>query len=174
MNDDADGRFPSLAPLLLRVAGWLERGGLKLAVAESCTGGLIAAACTSLPGSSRWFEAGFVVYSIPAKISMLGVPGDLISSAGVVSGPVAEAMARGVLSRSAADIAISVTGIAGPEDSGTIPAGSVWLGWAARGSGCCVTQAFHFHGDRSAVRMQAVRAALEYVTALEVNPRFDD
>lgn len=170
MSGVTDGRFSSLVPLLQRVSTWLEDRGLKLAVAESCTGGLIAAACTSMPGSSVWFEAGFVTYSIPAKIRMLDVPADLISRFGVVSGPVAEAMATGALHRCAADIAVSVTGIAGPADSAAEPAGSVWLAWAVRRPASCRAEHFVFAGDRDAVRFQAVQAALERIPGLAAGP----
>ena len=133
--------------------------GWQLAVAESCTGGLIAAACTDLAGSSAWFERGFVTYSNAAKTDLLGVPESLLSQHGAVSEPVAVAMAQGALRRSRAHIAVSVTGIAGPSGATAgKPVGMVCFGFAsAKGVS---TATMHFNGDRAAVRTQAVGYAL--------------
>jgi nicotinamide-nucleotide amidase len=134
-----------------------------LATAESCTGGLIAAACTSIAGSSDWFDRGFVTYSNDAKTDMLGVPPTLIQAHGAVSQPVALAMAQGALARSAAHWAVAVTGVAGP--GGAMPGkpvGTVWLAWAQQ-AGAAAPQAelFQFSGDRASVRSQTVLRALQ-------------
>jgi nicotinamide-nucleotide amidase len=132
-----------------------------MAAAESCTGGLIAAACTSVAGSSDWFERGFVTYSNEAKHEMLGVPVALIASHGAVSEPVARAMAEGALGHSPADWAVAVTGIAGP--GGAVPGkpvGTVWLAVAHRGAATRV-QLLQLGGDRAAIREQTVRQALQ-------------
>ncbi|HEY9067754.1 MAG TPA: nicotinamide-nucleotide amidohydrolase family protein, partial [Burkholderiaceae bacterium] len=106
----------------------LRRAGLTIASAESCTGGLIAAACTGIAGSSDWFERGFVTYSNEAKTESLGVPAALIAAHGAVSDAVARAMAEGALAHSRAQIAVAVTGIAGPGGgSPGKPVGTVWM-----------------------------------------------
>ncbi len=132
----------------------------QLALAESCTGGLIAAACTDLAGSSAWFERGFVTYSNASKTDMLGVPADLIAQHGAVSEPVAAAMAQGALQRSRAHIAASVTGIAGPSGATAgKPVGMVCFGFATDQGVHTETQ--YFAGDRAAVRLQAVGYVLQ-------------
>lgn len=136
-----------------------------LATAESCTGGLVAASCTSVSGSSEWFDCGFVTYTLDAKKALLGVPESLLATYGAVSEPVASSMARGALLRCHADIAVSITGIAGP-DGGEVdrPVGTVWFGWAMREEGRPViaqTSAFDLEGDRGQIREQAVTVALE-------------
>lgn len=149
------------------LAGLLLARGQSLATAESCTGGLIAASCTELAGSSAWFERGFVTYSNAAKTELLGVPAELIDRHGAVSEEVAKAMAAGALARSRADIAVAVTGVAGPTGgSEAKPVGTVWLAWAQRGHhGTHDTVAVHaekvwFPGDRRAVRGATVAHAL--------------
>lgn len=138
----------------LRARSWM------LATAESCTGGLIAAACTELAGSSDWFERGFVTYSNAAKHQMLGVDEALIRTQGAVSEPVALAMAAGALARSSAQLVVSVTGIAGPGGgSADKPVGLVWMATAVRG-GAAQASCFRFAGDRRAVREAAVNEAL--------------
>jgi nicotinamide-nucleotide amidase len=141
----------------------LEAWGRRLATAESCTGGLIAGAITAVPGSSRWFDRGFVTYANEAKVEMLGVSADTLASAGAVSEAVAAEMAAGALARSRADVAVAVTGIAGP-DGGTPakPVGTVCFAWARRG-GAVATATLHFPGDRAAVRAATVAAALRGV-----------
>ena len=131
-----------------------------LATAESCTGGMIAAACTDLSGSSQWFERGFVTYSNEAKAEMLGVPAGLIATHGAVSEPVARAMALGAVAHSRAQVAVAVTGIAGPA-GGTAdkPVGTVWFGWNVNGT--ITTDTRRFDGDRAAVRTATVRYALQ-------------
>lgn len=138
----------------LRARSWM------LATAESCTGGLVAAACTELAGSSDWFERGFVTYSNAAKHQMLGVDEALIRTQGAVSEPVALAMAAGALARSSAQLVVSVTGIAGPGGgSADKPVGLVWMATAVRG-GAVQASCFRFAGDRRAVREAAVNEAL--------------
>lgn len=146
----------------------LLRRGSRLATAESCTGGLIAAALTDIAGSSDIFERGFVTYSNESKTEMLGVPAELIASVGAVSEEVAAAMAEGALRHAPADIALSVTGIAGPGGgSATKPVGLVWFGCAVRGGPVTTAHAV-FPGDRGQVRAQAVAFGLKVVeTACE-------
>ena len=135
--------------------------GLTVATAESCTGGLVAAALTAIAGSSDVMERGFVTYSNEAKTAMLGVPAALIAQEGAVSEKVARAMAAGALHRSAASLAVSVTGIAGPGGgSAAKPVGLVWFGCARRG-GAVRTLRRVFPGDRSAVRHAAAMQALD-------------
>lgn len=136
-----------------------------LATAESCTGGLIAAACTDLAGSSAWFERGFVTYSNAAKTELLGVPADLIGTHGAVSDAVVRAMALGAVAHSHAQVAVAVTGVAGPGGgSDDKPVGTVWLAWNVCGhvtAECC-----HFAGDRAAVRQATVLRILKQLTEL--------
>lgn len=147
-------------PAVLALARALRQRGGSIATAESCTGGLIAAACTSVAGSSDWFERGFVTYSNEAKAQMLGVPAALIAQHGAVSEEVARAMAEGALRQSAARFSVAVTGIAGP--GGAVPGkpvGTVWLAWAQRG-GAVQAERLQLPGDRAAVRTQTVAQAL--------------
>jgi nicotinamide-nucleotide amidase len=135
-----------------------------LATAESCTGGLIAASCTERAGSSTWFERGYVTYSNASKAECLGVPMAIIESEGAVSEPVARAMAQGALLQAQAQVAVAVTGIAGPDGgSETKPVGTVWVSWAFPEH--IASQCFHFAGDRALVRWQTVEAALEGLQA---------
>jgi nicotinamide-nucleotide amidase len=137
----------------------LQARGLTLATAESCTGGLIVAALTSVPGSSATVLAGFVTYSNEAKAKMLGVDPAVIAAEGAVSEPVARAMAEGALARSGADLAVSVTGIAGPGGATPgKPVGLVHLAAASRG-GATLAERHVFAGDRAAVRAASVDAA---------------
>lgn len=155
-----------ITPLVEPLAEVLRTRGLKLATAESCTGGLIAAACTSIAGSSDWFERGFVTYSNAAKTEMLGVDAALIATHGAVSDPVVRAMAEGALARSGADLVLAVTGIAGP--GGAVPGkpvGTVWLASARRGS-AVQAERLQLDGDRAAVRAQTVMLALQRALAL--------
>jgi nicotinamide-nucleotide amidase len=142
--------------------------GLKIATAESCTGGLIAATLTAVAGSSDVFERGWVTYSNQAKSESLGVPDKLIAELGAVSAEVAEAMASGVLHRSQADVAVSVTGIAGPGGgSAQKPVGLVFIG-LARKDGWSQVERCEFEGGRDEVRRHAVARALAHLaTALE-------
>jgi nicotinamide-nucleotide amidase len=141
------------------VADLLLKKQLYLVTAESCTGGLIAAACTDRAGSSAWFERGFVTYSNLAKTELLGVPERVLRRAGAVCGPVAKAMAEGALAHSHAQVAVAVTGVAGPSGgSPAKPVGTVWFGFALPGQ--VLAEKCHFDGDRAAVRQATVRHAL--------------
>ncbi len=143
-----------------------ERAGLTVATAESCTGGLVAATLTDIAGSSAVVERGFVTYSNRAKTELLGVPQALIEAHGAVSAEVAEAMARGALARSPADLAVSLTGIAGPAGATeSKPVGLVYVGAARRG-GAAAHRRFVFPGDRAAVRRAGVEAALDSLADL--------
>lgn len=145
--------------LVEALAAVLRQRGWMLATAESCTGGLIAAACTDLAGSSDWFERGFVSYSNTAKTELLGVSAALIEAHGAVSEPVARAMAEGALAHSKAQVSVAVTGIAGPTGgSKDKPVGTVWFGWCVDGH--TGTEMHRFDGDRAAVRAQTVQWAL--------------
>jgi nicotinamide-nucleotide amidase len=142
-----------------------RQAGKRLATAESCTGGLIAGCLTEIAGSSDVVERGFVTYSNEAKQEMLAVPADLITRVGAVSAEVARAMAEGALAASPADVAVSVTGIAGPGGgSPAKPVGLVFLARAARG-GAATVERHVFAGDRAAVRLASLRAALRLLQA---------
>jgi nicotinamide-nucleotide amidase len=149
---------------VLALAAALRRRHWHLASAESCTGGLIAAACTAVAGSSDWFERGFVTYSNAAKSDMLGVDPALIAAHGAVSEPVARAMAEGAVQRAGVDLGVAVTGIAGPGGATPgKPVGTVWLALARRDASTGVqlrAELLQLQGDRAAVREQAVRRAL--------------
>jgi nicotinamide-nucleotide amidase len=148
-------------PLVRELAAALQPAGLQIVTAESCTGGLIAAACTELAGSSQWFERGFVTYSNEAKIEAIGVDAALIAAFGAVSEEVARAMAAGALARSRAHLAVAVTGVAGPGGgSRAKPVGTVWLALAGRG-GAVEAERLQLDGDRAAVRAQTVQRALQ-------------
>ena len=162
-----------ISQLVSQLAQVLQDRKWMLATAESCTGGLIAAACTELAGSSAWFERGFVTYSNAAKTELLGVEAALIEAHGAVSEPVARAMALGALARSHAHIAVAVTGIAGPGGgSADKPVGTVCLGWAWRvGDGVeSRAETKWFKGSREAVRRAtvgwAVAGLIDLATAL--------
>ncbi len=154
---------PALYEAAAAAARALTDRGWRVVTAESCTGGLIAATCTGLSGSSQWFDRGFVTYSNQAKIDQLGVSPELLAQHGAVSEPVARAMAQGALQRSAAQVAVAVTGIAGP--SGQVPGkpvGTVHLAVAAQGLATRHAR-FQFEGDRQAVREAAVCVALSWI-----------
>ncbi|MGR9086532.1 MAG: CinA family protein [Gammaproteobacteria bacterium] len=144
-----------------RLGQVLGTRGLTLALAESCTGGWISQCITEIPGSSKWFDRGFVTYSNEAKMEMLGVSGHTLGTRGAVSRETAIEMAEGALAHSRAHIALAVTGIAGP-DGGTEekPVGLVFLAWQVKGMDCrCIEQ--HFKGNRHEVRYQTVRKAMQ-------------
>lgn len=162
----------TVAPLAIAIGEALLARGAKVATAESCTGGWIAKVLTDIPGSSGWFERGWVTYSNAAKHEDLGVPEDLLSAHGAVSEAVVAAMARGALGRARADFAIAVSGVAGPAGGTTAkPVGTVWTAWAWRDGDveryraeCRV-----FAGDREAIRYQTVIFALQQLLA-ELRP----
>jgi nicotinamide-nucleotide amidase len=148
-----------LAAAVQAVADTLLRRQWMLATAESCTGGMVAAACTDLAGSSAWLERGFVTYSNAAKTQMLSVDAQLIASHGAVSEPVARAMAQGALQHSAAQVALAITGVAGPGGgSDAKPVGTVWFAFA--GPWGVHSEVQHFGGERAAVRQAAALHAL--------------
>ena len=153
---------PVLCGLL---ADLLLKKELKLVTAESCTGGMISAACTDLAGSSNWFERGFVTYSNDAKTELLGVEARLLKRAGAVCEGAARAMVMGALAHSHAQVAVAVTGVAGPTGgSPAKPVGTVWFGFAVPGQ--VITEKCHFEGDRAAVRTATVRHALTRLVEL--------
>ena len=162
-NSDLD-----LARLAARVGRHLAKTQRAVATAESCTGGWIAKALTDIAGSSQWFGEGFVTYSDASKQRRLGVPRAVIDQNGAVSEATVRAMVTGALNRTRAQLAVAVTGIAGP--GGAVPGkpvGTVWLAWAQRrGRKVRVAvQLRHFRGDRDAVRRKTVRAALQGLLA---------
>ncbi|HZB93575.1 MAG TPA: nicotinamide-nucleotide amidohydrolase family protein [Stellaceae bacterium] len=158
----ADAALENVAAAVLTAC----RGqGLHLATAESCTGGMVAAALTDIAGSSDVVERGFVTYSNAAKRELLGVPEALLVAHGAVSSEVAAAMAAGALGAAPVDLAVSITGIAGPGGATpTKPVGLVWFGCGRRG-GNIATEHHVFPGDRAAVRLAATRRALELLLA---------
>jgi nicotinamide-nucleotide amidase len=150
---------PAVGELVGDLAQRLLARGWMLATAESCTGGMIAAACTDLSGSSGWFDRGFVTYSNDAKTQMLGVDAALIARHGAVSEVVARAMAFGAARHSGAQVSVAVTGIAGPGGgSADKPVGTVWFGF--RVDGQLSSETHLFPGDRAAVRAATVQRAL--------------
>ena len=153
-----------LKRLAERVGRHLLSEGRRAVTAESCTGGWVAKALTDVAGSSDWFVEGFVTYSNESKVRRLGVPRAVLRRHGAVSEATVRAMAAGALRRSKAQVAVAVTGIAGP--GGAVPGkpvGTVWLGWATRHSGAIrvATVLRRFRGDRESVRRKTVRAALQ-------------
>jgi nicotinamide-nucleotide amidase len=153
------------AALCQALADALLARGWMMATAESCTGGLIAAACTDLSGSSNWFERGFVTYSNRAKTELLGVDANLIAREGAVSAAVAHAMVLGALRHAPVQAAVAVTGVAGPTGgSAAKPVGTVWFGWNVNGD--VRTQMQRFDGDRTTVRAATVAHALAGLLAM--------
>lgn len=165
-DQESEVREEDLAAQVEALAQACESARLQLAAAESCTGGWLAKLCTDRAGSSVWFERGLVVYSNAAKTDLAGVPSALIQAHGAVSGAVAEALVMGLLARTPADLAVGITGIAGPS-GGTArkPVGLVWIAWQRRGMSALVRE-FRFKGDRGAIRAQAVSAGLQGLLAL--------
>jgi nicotinamide-nucleotide amidase len=158
-----------LASLAREVGAELHAAGRRLVTAESCTGGWIAKLCTDIPGSSDWFDCGFVCYSNAAKARDLGVPEKLIETEGAVSDAVVRAMAEGALERTRANVSIAVSGIAGP--GGAVagkPVGTVWFALARRYEDRleCQGHLIQFDGDRDAVRRQAVQYGLKLLSAM--------
>jgi nicotinamide-nucleotide amidase len=148
-----------------QLAQALKDKGWMLATAESCTGGLIAATCTDLAGSSEWFERGFVTYSNEAKTELLGLDAALIDAHGAVSETVARAMAFGAVRRSRAQVSVAVTGVAGPGGGNKDkPVGTVWFGFMV--DGLLTSELGHFDGDRAAVRAATVQHALRRLLEL--------
>ena len=152
MNDTIDHLVQQLSELLIE-RGWM------MATVESCTGGMISEAITRKPGSSDWYERGFVTYSNEAKQELVGVSSESLCEHGAVSSVVAREMAAGGIQSSRADLAVSVTGVAGP-DGGTEekPVGTVWIAWADR-NGKVIDQGYLFPGDRQQVRLASAQSA---------------
>ena len=151
--------------LTRQLADQLLADGLTISTAESCTGGLIAKTLTDLAGSSAWFDRGFVTYSNAAKIDMLGVQEQTLQQHGAVSEVTAVEMAAGAIRNSQAQVAVSVTGIAGPGGgSSEKPVGTVWFGFAVPGG--ISARGKRFSGDRAAVRMQSLEFALQHLNHL--------
>ncbi len=159
--------FLDLNTSLEIIAQKLVDKGLMVVTAESCTGGMISATCTDLPGSSRWFDRAFIAYSNEAKHEMLGVPMELIEAAGAVSMDVVKSMAKGAYNRAGKGkrIAVAVSGIAGPDGgSDDKPVGTVWFGFAhAKGAGA---HKLLLNGDRAQVRQQTVKKAIQLIDSL--------
>jgi PncC family amidohydrolase len=151
------------------VGGMLQERGLSLATAESCTGGMIGELITAVPGSSAYYVGGVIAYSNEVKAALLGVPAEVLAEHGAVSGAVAEAMAQGIMERTASDVAVTTTGIAGP-GGGTPdkPVGLVFIGLARRGERA-VSRRFVFSGNRKDIRLVASHTALEMVQSLFVS-----
>ena len=154
-----------------QVGNLLHGHQLVMATAESCTGGTLAGALTSVPGSSEWFDRGFVTYSNGAKEQMLGVSPQTLNEHGAVSEAVVLEMARGAIEHSPAHLSVAISGIAGPGGgTGDKPVGTVWVAWGQKlgyAEACC----FHFDGNRFAVREQTVTAALQgVVERLDARP----
>ncbi len=159
MTDDT-----TLLSLAEKVGQFLKDTGRHMVTAESCTGGWIAKALTDVPGSSDWFDCGYITYNNAAKLSMLGVSPKALETDGAVSESVVSDMAQGALARSGVHVAVACSGIAGP--TGAVPGkpvGTVWLAWSAKQGDDIktITRLAAFSGDRESIRRQTVRAALE-------------
>jgi nicotinamide-nucleotide amidase len=155
-----------LRDLAARLGECMTGKGMKLAAAESCTGGWLAKIITDIAGSSAWFVGSVVSYSNEAKQSLLGVSAETLAESGAVSGDTVLEMAAGLFERTDADIAVSISGIAGPGGgSADKPVGLVWLGWGKRDEPVSA-KPFNFPGDREAVRRQSVKQALENLLEL--------
>ena len=155
----------SISQLAAQLGRQLQAAGAQVSTAESCTGGGIAEAITRIPGSSIWFEAGYVTYSNAQKSKQLGVPAELFATVGAVSREVVEAMVRGAQAHSGARYAVAVSGVAGP-DGGSVdkPVGTVWLAWGDGERLHSVRK--QFSGNRQEVRRQTVEAALAGLSRL--------
>lgn len=152
--------------MAIQIGSALKSHGLMLATAESCTGGAVASAITDIAGSSEWFERGFITYSNEAKREMLGVAQDTLTRYGAVSEAVVREMVAGALYHSHAQVALAVSGIAGP--AGGMPGkpvGTVWFAWGIKG-GQCVARLHHLSGNRAEIRMQSVCIAFQGVLDL--------
>jgi nicotinamide-nucleotide amidase len=165
-------RSSDTAALAVEAGRALHSAGLKAVTAESCTGGGVATALTDVPGSSQWFERGYVSYSNAAKLQDLGVEAAVLERHGAVSAAVVEQMAAGALRASGADVAVAVSGVAGP-DGGTAdkPVGLVFMAAVRRGGGVHVVRE-QFAGDRAAVRRAAVAAALALIVLAAAEQNF--
>lgn len=162
MEETMSTQASGIEELVQQLAARLTEKGWMLATAESCTGGMIAAACTDLAGSSQWFERGFVTYSNEAKTEMLGVPAELIAKHGAVSEEVVRAMAEGAIRHSRAQVSIAVTGVAGPSGgSAEKPVGTVWVSW---GLGQSIhSMPLNLQGSRARIRLETTSHILKTV-----------
>ena len=152
--------------MAIQIGSALKSHSLVLATAESCTGGAVASAITDIAGSSEWFERGFITYSNEAKREMLGVAQDTLTRYGAVSEVVVREMVAGALHHSHAQVALAVSGIAGPAGGmPDKPVGTVWFAWGIKG-GQCVAHLHHLSGNRAEIRMQSVRIAFQGVLEL--------
>lgn len=157
----------NLHQLALHVGDHLQTKNVKMVTAESCTGGWVAKVLTDIPGSSKWFERGFVTYSNVAKVETLGVTPQTLAVHGAVSEQTVREMAEGALKHSRGHVAVSISGIAGPEGgSEQKPVGTVWIAWARLGSATHAV-CHRFAGDRRAVRLQSVRVALQGILSID-------
>lgn len=164
-NDLLSKEELSINEIIGLTANLLQEKRWLLATAESCTGGMISAACTDLAGSSAWFERGFVTYSNEAKTELLGVDAALIKQHGAVSEEVAQAMASGAVIHSHAQVSVAVTGVAGPTGgSAAKPVGTVWFGFKVGGQ--LTSEMKRFDGDRAAVRRATVQHAVQRLLEL--------
>jgi nicotinamide-nucleotide amidase len=155
---------PDIQKAVYELADLLKTAKLSISVAESCSGGLLAKMLTDLPGSSAYFLAGVVAYSNNAKSVFLNVPSRLIDSQGAVSAEVAEAMAKGMLTRSGSDLALSITGIAGPDGgSDEKPLGTVYLGLADING--CKSRLLKLSGNRDKIRIDSAGGAIDWATS---------
>lgn len=155
----------SLTELAVALGAALRAVNASVTTAESCTGGGIAEAITRVPGSSQWFEVGFITYSNRQKHQQLNVPYYLLDTYGAVSREVVESMVQGACNNSAAPFGVAVSGIAGPDGGSLLkPVGTVWVAWF--GVGEVYSESYHFAGDREAVRQQAVACALRGLVTL--------
>ena len=154
--------FDEITLLAQRVGEKLQEKGWRLCLAESCTGGGVAEAITRIKGSSQWFEYGFVTYSNQAKQDLLHVEPSLLENYGAVSAQTVEAMVQGALTNSNAQVALAISGIAGP-DGGTAdkPVGTVWFAWVTPEGTEPYSQCCHFKGNRQSIRQQAVMYGLQ-------------
>jgi nicotinamide-nucleotide amidase len=160
-----DTSDPALSALAARAGALLLAARWRVALAESCTGGWVAKCLTDVPGSSQWFERGYVTYSNQSKEQALGVAPGVIETFGAVSRPTAEQMAAGALHSSGAQLALAITGVAGPDGGAPAkPVGLVWFALAAR-SGTASALEQRFDGDREAIRRSAVAIGLELIIA---------
>ena len=158
-----------LASLAEQLGGFMLAAGQRLATAESCTGGWLAKTLTDLPGSSRWFECGYVTYSNEAKVRDLGVLPETLADHGAVSEQTALEMAAGTVRRTGAHVAIAITGVAGPDGGNPEkPVGTVWFAVAFENEREAQARVQHFSGDRESIRRDSVKYALEWLVAIQV------
>lgn len=160
----------SLEKLAAMVGEFCVKHNIKIVTAESCTGGGLSYWLTSVPGSSTWFERGFVTYSNAAKTEMLGVDATLIEQYGAVSEEVAKAMAQGAIAHSHANLSIAITGIAGPDGGATEkPVGTVWIAWTTQEK--TVATQYHFSGERQSIRLQTIVGAMQQLLIIFNNEK---